>query len=96
MVRGVISGTMVAGSMFNVSSTSHSTATAPLRRIALPVPNQESGVVMTSSPGPIPNAFTPRMRASVPEPTPIPWRRLQNDAICRSNSATSGPITIRP
>ena len=71
-VRDVISASIVAGSMFNVSSTSAKTGVAPLARMALAVASQDNGVVMTSSPAPMPSAFNPSIKASVPDPTPMP------------------------
>src|SRR5271166_5045503 len=49
------------------------------------------GVVMTSSPGPIPAAMRARMRASVPEAHPMAYLAPSFVAISSSNCCTSGP-----
>src|SRR5208283_945865 len=56
-VRGVIAASILAGSRLPVSgSTSTKTGVAPACRMAVAVAIKVIGVVMTSSPGPMPSA----------------------------------------
>ena len=54
LVRGPMRRATAAQSRFRLSSTSAKTGTAPVCLIALAVAMNVSGLVMTSSPGPIP------------------------------------------
>ena len=69
------------------------TGLAPVRQIEPAVAKNEYGVVITSSPGPIPIAIKGSSRASVPEAQPIPRATPHNLASSASSAATSGPIT---
>ena len=51
-------------------STLTNTGSAPVWRIAVEVAMKVIGVVITSSPGPMPSAFSERMRAEVQLVTP--------------------------
>ncbi len=53
-------------------------------------------VVITSSPGPTPSAFSPSLIASVPEFTPIEWRVPIMAANFSSNSRTGLPSVKSP
>ncbi len=73
-------------SMLRVTgSTSTNTGLAPTRRMTLAVATQDSGVVMTSSPGPMPARRSAISSAAVPElsartgrpPTVLPTARLR-------------------
>src|SRR5579883_2345237 len=93
-VRGVMAASIRAGSMLYVSgSMSTKTGRAPSRQIVLAVAKKVYGVVMTSSPGPIPRAIKGSSRASVPEPQPTPRAAPQYSASSASSCATSGPMT---
>jgi hypothetical protein len=52
---------------------------------------KEFATVTTSSPSPIPAAFNARKRASVPDPTPTPYRTPQYVANSFSKAETSSP-----
>ena len=67
-----MAGSISAGSMLNVTgSMSTNTGVAPTLLIDSGVAKNVNGVVMTSSPGPIPSARKLITSASVPELTPI-------------------------
>ena len=69
-VRGVTSPATRSGSMFrSVSRTSAKTGVAPVWTITFAVAGQVIGVVITSSPGPIPSATSARCMAAVPDET---------------------------
>ncbi len=71
LVRGVIFAAMPAGSMLNVTgSISTNTGMAPTRTMAPTVAKNVYGVVMTSSPGPMPSAIRQTSSASEPDETP--------------------------
>ena len=77
-VRFVTAFSMSAGSMLKVfGSTSTKTGTAPSSPATSAVAMKVKGVVMTSSPAPIPRARSARSSASVPLATPMacgtPW-----------------------
>ena len=74
-VRGVIFRRTCSGSMFSVTgSMSASTGVAPAWMMALTVAQKVIGVVMTSSPGPTPEASSDRCNAAVQEFSAIAWR----------------------
>ena len=74
LVRGVIAASISSGSMLQVSgSTSTNTGVAPSSTIISAVATNVNGVVMTSSPGPMPSAISAISSASVPEPTLTQW-----------------------
>ena len=70
---------------------SANTGVAPARQMTSTVATNVNGVVMTSSPGPMPSARSASSRASVPELTPRPYFAPQSAAICFSSSATLSP-----
>ncbi len=66
-VRSVTASATAAGSMFrSPSRTSTKTGVAPVWTITFAVAGQVIGVVITSSPGPIPSATSARCSAAVP------------------------------
>ena len=72
LVRGVIAASMRFASISAVSgSISTNTGFAPTRSIAIAVAMKVIGVVMTSSPWPMPAASSARCSAAVPELQPI-------------------------
>ena len=90
------SAARTAGSMFSVSgSMSASTGVAPAWMMALTVAQKVSGVVMTSSPGPTPEASSE---------VEAPRAGVQRDGVRRaavaanscSNCATLGPVPSQP
>src|ERR1039457_3681595 len=64
---------------------------APLRATVPAVAKNVDGVVITSSPGPIPKAMRASSNASVPEETPTACAHRQYCAAAFSNSVTYGP-----
>ena len=68
-VRGVISALDSAGSILQVGPMSAKTGVAPRCMITLAVAEKVSGVVMTSSPGPMPSAARARCSPAVAELT---------------------------
>ena len=79
-----------------LGSTSAKTGFAPTLLIDSAVAKKEKGVVMTSSPSPMPNALSPITKASVPEFTPIACLTSKYSATSCSNSLASGPIINAP
>ena len=69
-VRGVTSPATRSGSTFrSVSRTSAKTGVAPVWTMTFAVAGHVIGVVITSSPGPIPSATSARCMAAVPDET---------------------------
>ncbi len=66
-MRGVIPRKMAAGSRLRSGPMSARTGVAPVSRMTLTVAQNVSGVVMTSSPGPIPSAAKARCSPAVQE-----------------------------
>ena len=64
---------------------------APTWLMASAVAKKVKGVVITSSPGPIPRARRDITRASVPELQPTAWRAPSQLAASSSKARTSGP-----
>src|SRR5262245_23292848 len=96
-VRGVIAALTRSRSMFRWRrSTSTNTGRAPTSRIELAVAAHESGVVITSSPGPTPARRRPRTSAAVPELNVRTGRPPQYAESAASNRCTSGPEVIQP
>ena len=88
----VIFSSIFSGSMLNVSGRmSTKTTLAPDIVIASDVAMKLLATVMTSSPLPIPMAFSARKMASVPFPTPMQCFAPQNAAKADSNALTKGP-----
>ena len=74
LVWGVMAPSILSGSMLQVSgSTSTNTGRAPTRQMTSAVATKVKGVVITSSPGPMPKAIRLINRASVPEATLMQW-----------------------
>src|SRR5450432_4022036 len=65
---------------------------APTYKMQLVEATNENGVVITSSPGPIPAAIIAQCNPVVPDETPMPNRRPDNSAHAFSNSTILGPI----
>ena len=91
-----IAASIRSTSMVYSSLLSTNTGVAPTITIAPTVAMKVLGVVITSSPGPIPRAFMETYNASVPLPTPTAYFVPHFLATYFSNSATSGPRIKRP
>ena len=92
-VFSVIFSSILEGSILNVSfSTSTNTGTAPTAEIVSAVAKKVNGVVITSSPAPIPKDFNAITKASVPFPTDIACLTPMYSANSFSNSVTFFPI----
>src|SRR5271157_547205 len=86
-----------SGSMLKVSaSMSAKTGFAPVNRMLFAVAIKVNGVVMTSSPFPMPFANNATCRAAVPELTAIAWSTPMYFLNESSNSFTFGPSAITP
>src|SRR5689334_61488 len=91
-VRGVIAASTCAGSMLSVSgSMSTKTGVAPTSRMVLPVAAKLNGVVITSSPAPMPCANSATCSAAVPDETATASDTPHSSAKRRSNSSTCLP-----
>ena len=89
----VIADSIFETSRFPVSgSTSTKIGRAPAEIIAVTVAIKVIGVVMTSSPDPIPNAKRDMCNAPVQLVVPIAYFALRKDAKRDSNSATVSPV----
>ena len=78
LVFGVMAFFIRTGAILYVwGSISTKTGVAPSRAIISPVAMKVNGLVMTSSPGPIPRAIMATSKASVPLETPIQCRTPQ-------------------
>src|SRR5216683_2434788 len=95
-VRGPMSRSAAEQSRFRVSSTSAKTGTAPVWAIALAVAMKVSGLVMTSSPGPIPWASRARYRATDPLQVATPCLAPINVANCCSKARVRSPCVSTP
>src|SRR5581483_3341191 len=96
-VRELTSSATHAGSTFSVpGSTSAKTGVAPVCTITFAVAGQVIGVVITSSPAPIPVATSARCIAAVPDETAIAWLAPTYSAKRRSSSAARGPVVSQP
>ena len=96
-VFSVIASSILEGSIVNVSSSiSTKTGLAPVYKIELPVAAKVNGVVITSSPSPIPAASNATCNAEVPELVAIPYFAPTKSANSFSNSITLGPWAIIP
>ena len=71
-VRGVMRSAMACGEMLKSSPMSASTGVAPWCRMTFTVAQKVSGVVITSSPGPISKAASARWSPAVQELTAWP------------------------
>ena len=91
-VRGVMAAAIRAGSMLNVvGSMSTYTGFAPRMAMVSAVATNVNGVVITSSPGPMPRAIIAIWRASVPDAHPTAYFTPRYPATAHSNSPTSFP-----
>src|SRR5262249_19338946 len=75
---------------------STNTGRASARSTTLPVATQDSGVVMTSSPAPIPASASAISMPPVAELTVRTGRPPKSADSCDSNSRTLGPLVIHP
>src|SRR5690606_39205416 len=66
---------------------------APRRATTPAVAKNVNGVVITSSPGPMPSAINATSSASVPDETPIPCAHREYAATSASSRSTWGPST---
>ena len=83
--------------MFSVSScTSTKTGVAPVWTITFAVAGQVIGVVITSSPGPMPRATSARCSAAVPDASASTCSASRYSAARRSSSAAAGPVVSQP
>src|SRR4051812_30892344 len=97
LIAGVIAADTRARSIFRVTgSISTNTGRAPTSRITLLVATQESGVVMTSWPGPIPAIRNAISIVQVPELKTRTGRSPQAAESLASSSFTFGPDVIQP
>ena len=96
-VLSVTAAATAAGSMFrSPSRTSTKTGVAPVWTITFAVAGQVIGVVITSSPSPIPSATSARCIAAVPEATASTCFASRYSAIRSSRSAARGPVVSQP
>ena len=96
LVRSPISPSRAAGSRQKSAPMSAKRAVAPDSRIAFSVATKVNGLVMTSSPGPIPSAWSAATSAVVPLLTATACSTSCAAAKLRSNSSTIGPWASRP
>ena len=91
-VRGVMAARTAFGSMSPVfGSTSAKTGVAPWKSAAFGVEMNVIGVVMTSSPGPMPSASSASTRPIVQLDTPTTFFWPMKSPNACSNVATRGP-----
>ena len=91
-VRGVTRVATLAGSRLKVAaSISANTGVAPTSDTASAVAKKVNGLVITSSPGPMPKARSASTRASVPLATATAWRTPTQSAASASKARTLGP-----
>src|SRR5688572_24687568 len=96
-VRSVTAASTSAGSMLrSPSRTSTKTGVAPACTITFAVAGHVIGVVITSSPGPMPRATSARCIAAVPEATASTCFASRYSAIRSSSSAARGPVVSQP
>src|ERR1035437_3893067 len=96
-VAGVMAASIRARSMLRVTgSMSTKTGRAPTSRMTLLVATQESGVVMTSWPGPMPAMRSAISIVHVPEVKARTGRPPKNSESLASNSFALGPDVIQP
>src|SRR5471032_2721434 len=79
-----------------MGSMSANTGVAPTSRMTLAVATQEIGVVITSSPGPIPAMRKAISMVQVPELNVRTGRPPKNSDSCASKAWTLGPLVIQP
>src|SRR4051794_37019120 len=96
-VRDPTSSATRSGSMFRSESRmSAKTGVAPVWTITFAVAGQVSGVVITSSPGPIPSPTSARCIAAVPDETASACFAPTYAAKRRSSSSARGPVVSQP
>ena len=96
-VCSVTAAAISAGSMFrSPSRTSTNTGVAPVWTITFAVAGQVIGLVITSSPGPIPSATSASCSAAVPDATASTCSASRYSAIRSSSSAARGPVVSQP
>src|SRR5262245_28854663 len=95
-VRAVIRSAIQTATMFPSWPMSASTGVAPACTIVLTVEQNVSGVVMTSSPGPIPSAARARWSPAVAELTASAWGAPTYVLNSVSNRAVLGPVVSHP
>src|SRR5690606_5562551 len=96
-VLPVTAAAAAPGSRFWVErSMSAKTGVAPVCTTVLAVAQNVSGVVITSSPGPSPDARSDKWSAAVQEFTATACVAPVYDATARSNAATGGPVVSQP
>ena len=97
LVAGVIAASTASKSMLRVSgSISTNTGRAPTVRMTLLVATHDSGVVITSSPGPTAARRSAISSAAVPELKTRTGRPPKRAESCASNSFTCGPDVSQP
>src|SRR5918999_2683184 len=96
-VLRVTSAATCSGSMFRSESrTSAKTGFAPVWTITFAVAGHVIGVVITSSPGPVPRATSERWSAAVPDATASTCSACRYAAMRSSRSAAFGPVVSQP
>ncbi len=96
LVRSVILAATEAGSILPSLPMSASTGVAPVCRITLTVAQNVRGVVITSSPGPIPSATNAKCSPAVQELTPKARGAATYSANSFSNCDVRGPVVSQP
>src|SRR5450830_2086909 len=97
LVRGVMAASTLSRSMlWVIGSISANTGVAPTSMMTLAVATHEIGVVMTSSPGPMPAMRSAISIVQVPELKVRTGRPPKYSDIWASNAATLGPLVIQP
>ena len=97
LVRGVMAASTLSRSILRVTgSISANTGVAPTSMITLAVATQEIGVVITSSPAPIPAMRKAISMVQVPELKVRTGRPPKYSDSCASKAATFGPLVIQP
>ena len=91
-----MAASILLGSITSPSSLSTKTGVAPVITIAPTVATKVIVVVITSSPGPIPNILSGSAIASVPVPTPIPCFAPIREAKFFSNCSRDFPRVKSP
>ena len=97
LVRGVMAASTLSRSMLRVTgSMSTKTGLAPTVSTTLDVATHEIGVVMTSSPGPMPAMRSATSIVAVPLAKVRTMRPPKYSDSAASNAATFGPEVIQP
>src|SRR5471032_890913 len=97
LVRGVMAASTWARSILRVTgSISANTGVAPVSMITLAVATQEIGVVITSSPAPMPAMRRAISMVQVPELNVRTGRPPKYSDNCASKAWTLGPLVIQP